>query len=243
MPLSNYELRLEQYQGPLDKLLELIEEKKFEITELSLAQVTSDFLKHIEELEKGDHNPGMNILIADFLVTASRLILIKSRILVPSFQISEEEEEDIRDLEARLRIYKKFKDARENIRKEWSDVPRSFAREFLVSLEPIFLPPRDFSVEELSGIAGRICSELEKFYETSLTVRKKIINLKEKIREIISAVGKEPVIFKKLAEGKAKEELVVFFLAVLHLIKDRELSVSQERSFEDIRIARRADKD
>lgn len=240
---NGYELKLERYQGPMDKLLELIEEKKLEVTELSLAQVTSDFLKYVEVLESEKMIPGMNVLIADFLLTASRLILIKSRVLIPAFEVSEEEEEDIRDLESRLRIYKEFKGAKDNIKNIWSDIPKSFTREFLASLEPVFLPPEDISKNQLSDAVRRICVEVEKFYETSSAARKKIVNLKEKIQEIISAVKKEPVVFQAMTGGRSREEVVVFFLAILHLVRRKELNVSQMDFFKDIRIARRVDND
>ena len=97
-----YELKLETYQGPLDKLLELVEGKKLEITKISLADVTADFLNFLKKLESEGANHS---LIADFLVVASKLILIKSKVLLPALTLSEEEESDIHDLEARLKIY------------------------------------------------------------------------------------------------------------------------------------------
>jgi len=90
----NYEVKLEQFTGPLNKLLELIEARKLEITALNLAEVTEDFINYIRSLEKGA-DPE---ILADFIVVASRLILIKSKTLLPSLELTEEEEGEIKDL-------------------------------------------------------------------------------------------------------------------------------------------------
>ena len=97
-----YELSLEYYKGPLDKLLELVEEKKLEITQISLAEVTADFLNYLKTLDESRANHS---LIADFLVVASKLVLIKSKMLLPSLPLDEEEESDIRNLEERLKLF------------------------------------------------------------------------------------------------------------------------------------------
>ena len=89
----NYEFKTEQFSGPIEKLLELIEEKKMEITELNLADVTADFLKYLEKLESVESR-----LLADFIVVASKLLLIKSKAILPGLPITEEEEKDIKDL-------------------------------------------------------------------------------------------------------------------------------------------------
>src|SRR5262245_24863161 len=102
-----YEVRLEQYSGPLDKLLELIEEKKLEPTQVSLAAVTADFISYVEKLEQEkDVDPGV---LADFVVVAARLLVIKSKVLLPGLELTEEEKVDIADLENRLKIYQEFK--------------------------------------------------------------------------------------------------------------------------------------
>ena len=123
-----YELKLEQFSGPIEKLLELIEEKKLEITQLSLAQVTADFLVYLATIE--ELAPG---ILADFLVVASRLLLIKSKALLPNLILDQEEEQEIRDLEERLKIYREFKAARNYLKNLWQEQPLVFSRELLAS--------------------------------------------------------------------------------------------------------------
>jgi segregation and condensation protein A len=133
----NYELKLEQYSGPLEKLLELIEERKLEVTEISLGQVTEDFLRHLNDLkaktgalQEGDpveHSVRAHLrLLVDFIIVASRLILIKSKSLLPGLELSGEEEADIKDLERRLFIYKELKPAMRLIASLWKSPHGSF---------------------------------------------------------------------------------------------------------------------
>jgi len=82
-----YEVRLEKFNGPLDRLLELIEARQLEITQINLAEVTGDFLKYIESLGS---EAGVDVF-ADFLVVAGKLILIKSKALLPNLDLTEEE--------------------------------------------------------------------------------------------------------------------------------------------------------
>ena len=101
-----YTVRLQQFEGPLDLLLELIEKEKLDITEISLASVAEQYLEYLNNLQ--NISPGV---LVNFLTVASKLILIKSRSILPTLEISEEEEEEIQDLKKQLEEYKKFKDA------------------------------------------------------------------------------------------------------------------------------------
>ncbi len=101
-----YELKIEQFSGPLEKLLELIEERRMEITELSLAEITADFLQYLKNIETVEPR-----FLADFVAIAAQLLLIKSKALLPGIKLTSEEEEKIKDLEGRLLFYKNFKPA------------------------------------------------------------------------------------------------------------------------------------
>jgi len=120
-----YQLATEKFSGPIEKLLELIEGKKLEITDLSLAEITADFLSYLQNLQtriNTDKNTDLNgydgtRLIADFVVVASQLLLIKSKSLLPDLKLTGEEEEGIKDLEGRLEFYRNFKPAIAHIKK------------------------------------------------------------------------------------------------------------------------------
>lgn len=237
-----YELSVEQYKGPLDKLLELIEGKKMEVTRFSLVAVTGEFLTYIEELkkkEKEDERGATSQLLADFLVIASRLLLIKSKALLPALPLSEEEEGEIFDLETRLKIYQEIKNSQLLIRNNWSVLPNMWSREFLMTREAVFYPPAGIKADDLKSSIMKLVGELEKIFKPVATLRKEIINLKAKIEEIISRLTEVPLKFNDISGGRGRNELVALFLAVLHLIKEQLVDVEQESRFGEILIAKK----
>src|SRR3989344_3413513 len=122
-----YQIKQEKFEGPLDLLLELIQAEKLSISEISLAKVTDEFITHVKGLEtEGRQDPE---LLAEFLVIASQLLLIKSRSLLPEFQTSPEEEASIRELEDRLTEYQKIKELAHELGALAAGGPKSFSRE------------------------------------------------------------------------------------------------------------------
>ena len=103
--MDGFKIKTETFEGPLDLLLSFIEKRKLLINEISLAKITDDYLGHIQSIS--DHSIGDR---AEFIVTASTLLLIKSRSLLPNLSLSDEEEQNISDLEDRLKLYQKIKD-------------------------------------------------------------------------------------------------------------------------------------
>ncbi len=231
-----YELTLERYQGPLDKLLELVEEKKLAITEISLAEVTADFLNYLEKLEKEHSDPT---LISDFLVVASKLVLIKSKILLPTLELNEEEEEDIRTFEKRLLLYAELKKAKNIIKEKWNVFPQMASREFLSTIGAAFYPPKNLTAEDLALAFSKIFREFEKVMKPVKTIKIEMINLKEKIEEILKKItSKKPVELNNLRSEGSRSELIVLFLAILHLIKAQLIYVEQAGHFSEIKITK-----
>lgn len=246
-----YELKLDQYQGPLDKLLELIESKKMEINTISLALVTADFLHYLEGFkvdlginealpDEAQYNAPLELL-ADFLVVASRLLLIKSKTLLPSLELTSDEQEEIKDLELRLKLYQEFKKTQEYIRVYWSDVPKIYTREFMQSSQALFYPPAHVGPHELLGAILKISGNLEASMVPKVRVKNQIINLRAKIEEVIRKLTNVPQKLKELHGEGNRGELVVLFLAILHLIKQQLVTVEQGKHFEDITIAKSED--
>ncbi len=238
----NYALSLENYQGPLETLLSLIEQKKLEITGVNLAQVTGDFLAHIETLKREEEkNSGfLSLLIADFLVIASRLILIKSKTLLPQLELTEEEQEDVRDLEARVRLYQTLKNTHTLFKNQWNITPQLYAREFMMNTEPFFYPPKTLKSEHLCNALSKLIGELEKILKPVSLVKREIITLKERIEHLIARLTTTPISFKQLSNKEEKGEVVLLFLAVLHLIKLEIVEVSQDSHFGEMTLIKQA---
>ena len=103
--------KLRQFEGPLDLLLSLIEQRQLNITEIALAEVTEQFLQHIKQLERIDPT-----VLADYLSIAAKLLVIKSKAILPTLEIQEEEDDAGFDLESRLLLYKQFKEVAQHLK-------------------------------------------------------------------------------------------------------------------------------
>ncbi len=236
MTLAGYELKTPEFAGPIEKLVELIEAKKLDSTRVSLSEVTGDFLRYLETLAAV--SPA---LLADFIVVASRLLLIKSKALLPESELSEEEEYDIKDLETRLSIYREFKHAAIALNARYKRRAQLFARDyFLVPHGRHVVLPNGVTPQALHQQLGQLMRALEAISarERSIT-RRAVISIEEKMRSLVrhletSARSK----FKDLAE--TREEAIALFLAILHLLKDQLIDIEQSENFHDIIIKPRS---
>ena len=229
----HYEIKTEQFSGPLGKLLELIQDKKLEITTVSLAEVTGDFLEYLKNIEE-ELDPSF---LADFIVVASRLVLIKSKVLLPSLELTQEEEGEIVDLEARLKIYNEFKEASVHIKNLMQQDYRSFGRPFLQSLgdQTFFYPPENLKASDLGEAVNALAQTLQQLVTEPRKIKSAIITIEQKIKELLTRfqnAAKQS--FKGMSQGKPKTEVVAFFLAILQLLKDRSIEVEQPDQFSDI---------
>ena len=232
-----YEVSLSKFTGPLDLLLSLIEEKKMAIGEISLVQVTDQFLEYLKKIESNVSNDYQRIL-ADFLVVASRLILIKSRSLLPNLVLSVEEEDDIKDLETRLEAYQEIKMLAKMLGKWTKDRPSYFSRELYFNLPIIFYPPKSITADDIGRIYKlflKTLPQIEKLEEQGLV---KIVTLEEKIEELMGRVSTAAeASFNEISGSTSKKEkidIVLAFIAILMLFRKRVLEISQDKLFGDI---------
>lgn len=228
-----YEVKVYNFSGPLDLLLQLVEKRNLEITEISLAQITQDYLNHLSNeslVPVGE--------LADFLVIASTLLLIKSKSLLPSLKLTEEEESEILNLENKLELYRFFQERGKEILEILKRKNYLFSRP-LKEGTSVFLPPKNLTAKDLFLCYKKIIETVEP--EIKLEERKieKVVSLKERIKELISRLTKGKTFsFDQLVEEKEKRiELIVTFLAVLHLAKEGMVDVKQEKNFEKIWIS------
>lgn len=227
----NYELKTEKFSGPIEKLLELIEAKKMEITELSLAEVVADFLNYLKTIERKEPR-----LLADFIVVASRLILIKSKALLPTLELSEEEKGDIKDLEDRIKRYSEFKPAMILFKKLFEANKFSVSREFLYNQEPVFYPADNLSIPNMQTAMKNIFEIFSQLAIETQKIEPELIKLEDKINEIIKKIESGIAKFSDISKEKSRREIVVLFLALLHLLKEQLIKVEQEEGGSDILI-------
>lgn len=256
MPDNAYEFQTGEFRGPLDKLLELIEAEKLDINTVSLAKVTDGFLHYLEDLkraigiaESASPDAGEDLvrpfradlrLLADFVAIASRLIFLKSKYLLPGLELTEEEEADIKDLETRLRIYQDLKPAIRALNKLWREKHRSYSRPYLANKGVVFYPGANLNLDDMRAALDGIFETIKTYELETETIREKIVTLEEKISEVLARVQKEgDTHFKSLSGDKSRGEMIVVFLALLHLAREQLILLEQIDAFSDILVKKK----
>jgi len=234
-----YQVKLQEFEGPLPLLLELIEKQKLDITTVSLAQVADDFLGYLES--------GKDINLAnlsEFLLIASHLILIKSKALLPFFEFTKEEEEDIEDLEGRLREYRRFRKAAERLGKHWMQQNISFSKDE-EKIKVIQTEMPDINNDDLHKLILEVIDKNKKEEELEEEVLEVAVSLEEKITDLRNAILKRAKVSfnETIKESKNKIEIVVSFLAVLEMMKQKFVIVKQAGAFGDILIEKAESKE
>lgn len=227
-------IRLSQFEGPLELLLSLIEDRKLDVTRVSLGDVADQYLAFLTE--RGDRIDIGNL--AGFLVIASRLILIKSKMLLPILDFTDEEEEAIEDLEARLIEYRRFREASGTLAEMLRSDRRVFAREKFLGAPPTFVPPKGVTPTVLHrhyvSLLGAIPVKervIEEHVEEVVSIEERIAALQDSLRV------RAELSFRELtAVSGDRMDVIVSFLAVLELVKQSFVIVEQGSSFGDIRI-------
>ncbi len=238
-----YKVKTSVFEGPLDLLLSLIESRKLFINEISLAQVTDDYLTYIKSLPKNDLS-----LITGFITIASTLILIKSRSLLPGLSLTVDEEEKIVDLETRLKVYAVVKEVSDHIK-------NAFGKEIIFSAnprakqkfhEPVFSPDPQITLDGMhQGIfaALRQIPKQETLPEvairTVISMEEVLDSLTERITHSMKINFREFSNAAHLTEAKEKKVyVIVTFLAMLELVRQGIVDVVQNNNFDDMEITK-----
>lgn len=227
--------KVKQFEGPLDLLLNLIEERKLNITEIALAEVTEQFMAYIKQLEHIDPTS-----LADFLSIAAKLLVIKSKAILPTLEIEQEEDDAGFDLEGRLLLYKQFKEVGKYLKILDSKKNQSFLREITFEERTNFYPDPDVTTETLYKSILVVLSGLRELDALPKAKIKEAISIQEKIDQLrnLLEVQVETKLSDLLKSAKNKSEIIITFLALLELIKQKILVVDQEAMFADINIKR-----
>jgi segregation and condensation protein A len=226
-------VRIEQFEGPLDLLLQLIEGQELDVTALSLANVTEQFLDYVKQLQEKDPTH-----LADFLVIAAKLLVIKSKALLPNLELGIEEEEAAYDLTQQLVLYKKFKEAAKYLRRMDLRRHQSWPREPDFNDQVAFMPDPEVTPLALADSIRKLASELKEIVRLPQQVLAEVVSITEKIEHIQKLIADkvETSLSSLIKEAKSKTEVIVTFLAVLELTKQRIVSLEQNTLFEDIMI-------
>lgn len=238
--------KLEQFEGPLDLLLHLIEKNKVSIYDIPIAEITDQYLEYVSQMEREDLN-----VVSEFLVMAATLLDIKSRMLLPAEVNEEGEEEDPRaELVERLLEYKMYKYMAFELKDRELDAEKVFYKNPTIPKEVArYEPPVD--LDKL--LDGLTLAKLQRIFESVMkrredkvdpirsnfgTIRQEPVSLEEKITSVMDYARKHRRFsFRAMLERQGdKLEVVVTFLAVLELMKIGKIHLTQEHLFDDMEI-------
>ncbi|WP_274651695.1 segregation and condensation protein A [Paenibacillus humicola] len=236
--------KLETFEGPLDLLLHLIDKAEIDIHEVSISEITDQYMDYLNAMQELELE-----ITSEFLVMAATLLSIKSKQLLPKPPVIEDDydmwEDDGLDpqdeLIARLIEYRKFKQIAEQLRDQ------EYERSLVYTKEPEDLTPYMRSVPQ-NPVKGLHVGDLIRAFQKALrkasrrnavaTVHRDEISVKDRIRDIVSVLREhETVRFSRLVQGEiSRHEIVVTFLALLELMKMKHIRCFQHQLFDDIVI-------
>lgn len=229
-------IKLQQFEGPLDLLLSLIEEQKLNITDIALAEVTEQFLQYVKDLEHIDPTS-----LADFLNIAAKLLVIKSKAILPSLEIAEDDEQEPEeDLTSKLILYKQFKEVARYLRQIDANGQQGFIRAAVFSQKVNFFPDPNVTTTTLHDSILHVLQQLKELDNLPKARVKEAVSIQAKIGELQGRLASkiQTSLSELLSEAKNKDEVIVTFLALLELIKQRIFSVEQEMLFTDVKITK-----
>ncbi len=232
---NSYKIKTAVFEGPFGLLLNLVEKRQLFINDLSLSQVTEDYLKYVNELSEAQPRE-----ISSFIVVAATLILIKSKSLLPDLALTSEEEGDIRSLEERLRLFELFAKLGVNIKSNFGKriiFPGGEKKNDVL----VFLPDGQITRESMMTFAKEALGNLPQKVSLSEVEVKKVISIEEMIGKLTERIQNSLKINFKDFAGKAvtREEkvfVIVSFLAMLELVRNGILHAVQEGDSDDIII-------
>lgn len=232
LPRTNYTLRTAAYEGPFELVLDLIEKRKLLVNEISLAEVTDDFIQLVRSQAQFPMEDATN-----FIAVAATLLLIKSKSLIPDLELSQEEEEGMEDLTRRLALYEKTREAARELSK-------LFGRQVTIAAgerepEPVFAPAQDMTLTGLADALRLALMALEKTEARPEVRVKPTVTIEEMMDSLLKRVqGALTLSFKEFSgDRQEKVEVIVSFLALLELVKQGAVEAAQQARFGDITLS------
>lgn len=232
METKSYKVKTPIFEGPLELLLNLIEKRKLLINEISLSEVADDFIVYVRGLEKFPVAESVN-----FILVASTLVLIKSRSLLPALELTEEEEGGVADLERRLKIYQRTRQLSHQVGVLFGKNPIFLSQP--PERTPVFSPDNRLKIAFVARLIREILKNLPKPEKLARAVVEKVVSLEETIQNLTERVSVcLKMSFREFAKvgSEKKVNVIVGFLAMLELVKQGVIAVTQNENFGDIEM-------
>lgn len=235
----NYQIKTEHFEGPLDLLLNLIEKRKLFIGDISLSKVADDYIEHIRRFEQFPMND-----VANFLLVASTLVLIKSKTILPELNLTKEEESDIDDLKRRLQMYELFRNLAGEIKLKYGKT-LIYERSGRPEMPTVFAPEARLTKEQMAVSIKAVIDALPKKQIIPKATVKKVISIEEMMDRLSTRVTQALKMsfgqFSNYQKGtpvpkEKRVDIIVSFLAMLELVKQGVVHVTQHEQHGDMDI-------
>ncbi len=226
-----YDVHLDTFEGPLDLLLHLVRKTDLEIQEIQVSEITTEYLEYLDTIKNLDLDTA-----GDFLVMASTLMQIKAKMLHPDNEKDKEDADiELDKIKERLLEYQKYKEVSKLLANKEQEYSQTYYRP-----EPI-IPEQEYEIDAtIYDLVKSFQNALRTLPEEVREIMYKEIPIETKIREILDILeGKQYLTFSEIAKIQtSRSAMVVCFMAVLELVKNKQVVAKQSELFEDIRIYR-----
>lgn len=243
---QSYQVKLDSFEGPLDLLLHLINQYEIDIYDIPVSKITEQYMQYIHTMQQLELN-----VASEYLVMAATLLAMKSALLLPNQELDLEEEydEDPREeLMRRLIEYRKYKEAASQLQEKELDASYSFTRPaqvipFEKEIEKV-VTKGDVSIYDMLAAMQKVFNRKKWNRPLETTVQRTEIPIKQRMEEVLTHVRdqKSGVSFDQLFEYPSRSHIVVTFMAVLELIKNKKIYCTQESHFDRLIIYNMEDK-
>jgi segregation and condensation protein A len=236
-----FKIQTKVFEGPIALLHELIEKRELSVSEFSLVSITEDFIDFVRKLDKVDKEE-----ISGFIVVASVLILMKSKSMLPSLELTPDENRDVQILESQIKCFEILKDRSKFIKSIWKKKILLSASVPYTEMQKLFVPhasiEQNYFYNYILDRIKEITPKKEDKKEIKVHRTIKIEDALSHVRNIIKRI--KTLNFKTLhhdgdtrLQERNKKNVVILFLAVLELVKMGELNVVQNNLFDDIIVS------
>lgn len=240
----DYSIQTKKYEGPMELLMDLIHRNKIDISDISIFEITEQYVDYIDNMEKFDLD-----IASDFIDMASKLLEIKSRYILYLKYNLEEDEDPRKELQEKIEEYQKIREITDELREEIKEYEDRFYREKEEYLEEDDLDLAEISIESIKNIINKLFKEIDE----QDTVE--VLNKNQKLKEIIeiknisvesrmdsirnNIISRKKIKFSDLIKSGSKKEIIANFLAVLELIKLKEIVIKQKSIEDEILIEKK----
>lgn len=240
----DYSIQTKKYEGPMELLMDLIHRNKIDISDISIFEITEQYVDYIDNMEKFDLD-----IASDFIDMASKLLEIKSRYILYLKYNLEEDEDPRKELQEKIEEYQKIREITDELREEIKEYEDRFYREKEEYLEEDDLDLAEISIESIKNIINKLFKEIDE-QDTE-----EVLNKNQKLKEIIeiknisvesrmdsirnNIISRKKIKFSDLIKSGSKKEIIANFLAVLELIKLKEIAIKQKSIEDEILIEKK----